>query len=97
MFRQVKIPILGLVENMTGDIFGRGGAKDQAGKSNIPFLGEVPIDACIRVLGDDGRIGEVFNEGSPVREPLLKICQNVAMQVAKSLIETPELPTLEIL
>ncbi len=97
MFDQVKIPVLGIVENMTGDIFGRGGAKDQAGKSNIPFLGEVPIDACIRVLGDDGRIGEVFNEGSPVREPLLKICQNVAMQVAKSLIETPELPTLEIL
>jgi len=97
MFDQVKIPVLGIVENMTGDIFGRGGAKTQAEKSNIPFLGEVPIEANIRVLGDDGRIGEVFDTGSVVREPLLKICQNVAMQVAKSLIEAPELPTLEIL
>ncbi len=97
MFDQVKIPVLGIVENMTGEIFGRGGAKAQAEKSNIPFLGEVPIEANIRVLGDDGRIGDVFNEESVVREPLLKLCQNVAMQVAKSLIEAPELPTLEIL
>ena len=58
MFGQVKIPVLGIVENMTGEIFGRGGAKAQAEKSGIPFLGEVPIDVSIRVLGDDGRIGD---------------------------------------
>lgn len=97
MFDQVKIPVLGIVENMTGEIFGRGGAKAQAEKSAIPFLGEVPINACIRELGDDGRIGDVFNADSPVREALLQVCQNVAMQVVKSLIETPALPTLEIL
>ena len=52
MFRKVNIPILGLVENMSGfececgkryDIFGRGGAKQQAQELDVPFLGEVPI------------------------------------------------------
>lgn len=97
MFNQVKIPVLGIVENMSGDIFGRGGAAAQAAKSGVPFLGEVPIDAQIRVLGDDGRIGDVFKDDSPSKAALTAVCQNVAMQVARSLIESPELPTLEIL
>lgn len=97
MFNQVKIPVLGIVENMTGEIFGRGGAKDQAGKSDIPFLGEIPINATVRVLGDEGRIADLFAADSPVREPMLKVCQNIAMQVARSILETPELPSLEIL
>ena len=97
MFNQVKIPVLGIVENMSGEIFGRGGAAEQADKSGVPFLGEVPIEAQIRVLGDEGRIGEVFGEDSPAKEELQAVCRNIAMQVAKSLIESPELPTLEVL
>lgn len=97
MFGQVKIPVLGIVENMTGDIFGRGGAKDQAEKSNVPFLGEIPIDASIRQLGDDGRMSEIFSEACPVRDELRQVCQNVAMQIARTQLLTPQLPELEIL
>jgi len=97
MFRQVKIPILGLVENMTGEIFGRGGAKNKAQEMGIPFLGELPIDAGIRIRGDDGRIASLFAEDNPSREPLLAICQTTAMQIARQLLETPKMPTLEIL
>ncbi|MDA1163348.1 MAG: Mrp/NBP35 family ATP-binding protein [Planctomycetota bacterium] len=97
MFGQVNIPVLGIVENMSGEIFGRGGAKDQAGKSGIPFLGEVPITAYIRELGDAGRMSEIFNEDSPVREELLGVCQNIAMQIARQLLDSPALPTLEVL
>ncbi len=97
MFNQVKIPVLGMVENMTGEIFGRGGAKAKAEQLQLPFLGEVPSNPQIRICGDEGRIADLFEEGSASREPLLNMCQRTAIQVAKNLLETPQLPTLEIL
>lgn len=97
MFRQVKIPVLGLVENMTGDVFGRGGARKKAEEMGIPFLGELPIDAGIRIRGDDGQIASLFSDENPSREALLGICRQTAMQVARQLLETPKMPTLEIL
>jgi len=97
MYRQVKIPVLGMVENMTGEIFGRGGAKQKAAELGIPFLGEIPIDAGIRIHGDDGRMVNLFSEDNPSRPYLLNVCEQAAMQIAKSLLETPAMPTLEIL
>jgi ATP-binding protein involved in chromosome partitioning len=97
MFNQVKIPVLGIVENMSGEIFGRGGARAKAGQMGIPFLGEVPIEAGIRVKGDAGRISELFSTENASRGPLLHVTERVAIEVAKSLLSTPSLPTLEIL
>lgn len=97
MFRQVKIPILGLVENMTGEIFGRGGARRKAEELGIPFLGELPVDSGIRIRGDDGQIASLFADENPSRQALISICQNAAMQIAKQLLEAPKKPTLEIL
>ncbi len=97
MFRQVKIPVLGIVENMTGDIFGRGGAQQKANELGIPFLGEIPIEAQIRIRGDDGRIASLFADDSPAKPHLLHVCRQVALQIAKSLVESPSMPTLEIL
>jgi ATP-binding protein involved in chromosome partitioning len=97
MFRQVKIPVLGIVENMSGEIFGRGGAQARAEQMGIPFLGEVPIEAGIRIKGDAGRVSELFSTENPSREPLLRVTERVAMEIARSLLSTPSLPTLEIL
>ena len=70
MFRKVNIPVLGMVENMSGfvcpdcqkryDIFGSGGAGQKAAELEVPFLGEVPINMQIRVCGDAGRDGPAF-------------------------------------
>ncbi len=64
MFRKVDVPILGIVENMSyfccpscghkAEIFGHGGAREQALAAGVPFLGEVPLDPEIRKLSDDG-------------------------------------------
>ena len=66
MFGQMKppVPILGVVENMaffadpsTGahiPIFGEGGARREAGRLGVPFLGEAPLDIALRQGGDDG-------------------------------------------
>jgi ATP-binding protein involved in chromosome partitioning len=65
MFRKVNVPVLGLVENMSSfvcphcgersDIFGHGGARSEAERLGVPFLGEVPLLAEIRATSDTGR------------------------------------------
>ncbi len=64
MFRKVDVPLLGLIENMSyficpscgerADIFGHGGARDEAAKIGVPFLGEVPLHMEIRENSDAG-------------------------------------------
>jgi ATP-binding protein involved in chromosome partitioning len=64
MFRRVSVPVLGIVENMStfvcphcgkrSDIFGHGGARREAERLNVPFLGEVPLDIAIREKSDAG-------------------------------------------
>ena len=89
--------MLGIVENMSGDIFGRGGAKAKAEELGLPFLGEIPIDATIRVRGDDGQIGSLFEDDNPTKPHLLRMTQNVALQIAKRVLTDAPLPSLEIL
>ncbi len=65
MFRRVNVPVLGIVENMSyflcpscgarSDIFGHGGARQEAERLKTPFLGEVPLDMTIRETSDAGR------------------------------------------
>jgi ATP-binding protein involved in chromosome partitioning len=65
MFRRVNVPVLGIVENMStficphcggrSDIFGHGGARREAERLGVPFLGEVPLDLAIRETSDAGR------------------------------------------
>jgi ATP-binding protein involved in chromosome partitioning len=65
MFRKVDVPVLGIIENMSYflcpdngkryDIFGHGGARKEAERLGVPFLGEVPIEIEIRETSDGGR------------------------------------------
>ncbi|QPF89269.1 Mrp/NBP35 family ATP-binding protein [Bradyrhizobium commune] len=64
MFKKVNVPVLGIVENMSyfqcphcgtkSDIFGHGGARHEAEKLGVPFLGEIPLHMAIRVTSDAG-------------------------------------------
>ena len=64
MFKRVNVPILGIVENMAtficphcggrSDIFGHGGARAEAEKLGVPFLGEIPLHMRIREMSDAG-------------------------------------------
>jgi ATP-binding protein involved in chromosome partitioning len=86
-----------MVENMSGEIFGRGGTKTKAEELGVPFLGEVPTDAAIRIRGDEGKISALFAEENPVRAPLLHVCQRTAIEVARQVAESAPMPSLEIL
>ena len=97
MFRQVKIPVLGIVENMSGEIFGQGGAKARGAELQIPFLGEIPMNAEIREKSDVGQISQLLTEELASTEPLLKVAETTAIEVARTLLENPSKPPLEIL
>lgn len=97
MFQTVKIPVLGMVENMTGEIFGQGGAKKKAEEMGVSFLGELPSIAEVRVRGDEGKISALVEEENPAQQPILEITRNVAMEIAKEILQNPTMPTLEIL
>lgn len=97
MYQKVNVPVLGFVENMTGEIFGHGGAHKVADELKVPFLGEIPIQSCIRELCDSGQIFKLLEDDCPARESLEAVSRNIAMQVARNLIDTPAAPTLEIL
>ncbi len=55
MFQTLDVPIYGLIENMSGDVFGSGGGEAAAQALNIPFLGRLPLDKTLREAGDNGR------------------------------------------
>ncbi|QDT08088.1 Mrp/NBP35 family ATP-binding protein [Planctomycetes bacterium K23_9] len=107
MFRKVNIPILGMVENMSGflcpdcgktyDIFGRGGARDKAEETNVPFLGGMPIDIKLRVAGDEGRLAEVLESDAAARAPLEAVTKSLVRSLATKAAANPpkaSLPTL---
>lgn len=64
MFKKVNVPVLGIVENMSyfqcpecgtrSDIFGHGGARHEAERLGVPFLGEIPLHMSIRTTSDSG-------------------------------------------
>ena len=106
MFRQLKVPILGMVENMSffdppiGERlypFGRGGARRKAEQLGVPFLGEVPLSIRLRELGDEGKLRSTLDPDSPSRPYLLGVVEQLAAQISIQNIKTPKMPKLEIL
>jgi ATP-binding protein involved in chromosome partitioning len=106
MFRKVKIPVLGLVENMSSficpdngkryDIFGKGGAKEYAEQDGIDFLGEIPINIALRERGDQGQMD--LNLDDPEVSPYLhEIASNLAQKLSRIAAETPASPQLPVL
>jgi ATP-binding protein involved in chromosome partitioning len=91
MFRKVAVPVLGIVENMSyflcphcgerSEIFGHGGAREEAEKLGVPFLGEVPLHLDIRTTSDSGHPIVVSKPDSTHAQ----IYRNVAGRVWKQL------------
>jgi ATP-binding protein involved in chromosome partitioning len=94
MFRQLNIPILGAVENMSyfmcghcnerTEIFGHGGGARMAESMGIPLLGEVPIDTRVRSGGDEGTPIVVAFPESPAGQAFLDIAGRVAAEISKT-------------
>lgn len=106
MYRKVKIPLLGIVENMSYflcpdnnkryDIFGTGGARETAIQMSVPFLGEVPINIAIRERGDDGQ-----TSGNLTDEETNRYFLTIATRLVRNIIDSrgdeAALPALPVL
>lgn len=101
MFKKVEVPILGIVENMStficpkcgerSDIFGHGGARDEATKLGVPFLGEVPLHMDIRTHSDGGTPIVHAQPDGPHAEAYLEIARGVTEALAA---DTHAAPTI---
>jgi ATP-binding protein involved in chromosome partitioning len=91
MFKRVNVPVLGIVENMSTficpscgtrhDIFGHGGARREAERLGVPFLGEVPLEMSIRETSDAGLPIVATRPDSPHAAAYRAIAANVREQL----------------
>jgi ATP-binding protein involved in chromosome partitioning len=94
MFRRVNVPVLGIVENMSyflcphcggrSDVFGHGGARREAERLGVPFLGEVPLDLEIRETSDAGRPLVVSEPNGAQAAVYREIAKNVWAELGKT-------------
>ena len=96
MFRQMNVPIFGVVENMSYldlpdgtrmDVFGSGGGEKLAKESGVPFIGTIPLDPAVREGGDQGVPITVSNPDSPVAQALNAIALDVAAKVSVAALQ----------
>ncbi len=78
LFQKVGVPTLGLIENMSGDVFGRGGARAEADRLGVAFLGEIPLSADVREGGDKGMPVVLAQPFGPVAESLAQVAETVS-------------------
>ncbi len=93
MFRQLDVPILGVIENMSyyvcpdcghrHNIFDHGGGQRIAQKLEVPFLGEIPIDENARVGGDTGKPIVISKPDSPAAKSFLTIAEAIKSRVSQ--------------
>ena len=101
MFRRVNVPVLGIVENMStfvcphcgasSDIFGHGGARREADRLGVPFLGEVPLDIAIREKSDAGSPVVSAAPDNPLAQYYRAIAERVRAGLAASSRPTPKI------
>jgi ATP-binding protein involved in chromosome partitioning len=92
MFRRVSVPILGVVENMSGfvcahcgevtDIFGRGGGERFAAENGIDFLGGIPLDMSVRQGADVGVPAVAQGQTGPAAKALEHMARTIAGKVS---------------
>lgn len=85
--QQLKIPILGIVENMSGfacpgcgqvhHIFKEGGGASLAAETGVPFLGAIPLDPTLTAAGDSGRPCLITHPDGPIAQAFVALAQQV--------------------
>jgi ATP-binding protein involved in chromosome partitioning len=93
MFRKLNVPVLGVVENMSGfvcphcnertDIFGTGGGRELAQRYELPFLGAIPLDPRIRTGDGHGEPFMIAAAESPVGIVFRDVASHIAAEVSK--------------
>ncbi len=104
MFRQVRVGVLGIVENMSYlvcphcnervDVFSYGGGRRTAERMGVPFLGEVPLDPEVRIGGDSGESVALRNPDDPHATAFYGIARAAIARLAET--GAPRGPKIEV-
>jgi len=94
MFEQVRVPILGIIENMSYlicphcqeriDVFSTGGGERTADQMNVHFLGALPLDPQIRIGGDSGKPVTLRDSSDPHAAGFVQLAKNVLERVEET-------------
>lgn len=106
MFRQVKVDVLGVAENMSYficphchervDVFGHGGGERTAKDYGVPFLGHIPLDTEVRVGGDTGAPVALRGPDSPEAKPFYDLARAVAARISVLNLQESREPLVRI-
>ncbi len=94
-FQKLQVPLLGIIENMAGEIFGEGGGERAAQRLHVPFLGRVYLDKAIREGGDAGRPIVAVAPENPQAKAFHALAMAVAARV--SVVSFQSAPELKII
>ena len=105
MFRELNVPIIGVVENMSYlelpdgsrmDVFGAGGGEKLAEAAKVPYLGQIPMDPAVRVGGDTGAPVVVSNPDSAPARALRSLAEQVAARLSVTAIQGSAGPAINV-
>ncbi len=91
MFRQLRVPLMGIVENMSYlelpdgkrmEVFGKGGGEALAAEFGVPFIGAVPMEPQVRAGGDSGTPIVISHPDSPAARALTEIAADIALRTS---------------
>ncbi len=101
MFAQVRVPILGMVENMSYliapgsgeriDVFGQGGGKRTAEAMKVAYLGELALQPEVRIGGDTGRPVATRDAGDPLAEPFMELARRIEIRCQEEQASGPNI------
>lgn len=97
MFDQLKVPVLGIVENMTGEFFGEGGGEAFAKERDIPFLGRVPMASNVREGGDYGHPVVAVAPDSEAGKAFAEVARQVAARVSVVMLQNSDVIPINII
>jgi len=97
---QIDVPVLGVIENMSGfvapdtgtvyDIFGSGGGQEVADRMGVPYLGAIPIDPAIRIGGDEGMPLVLSHPDSPAARAMDALAKDLAARISVMNMSRPQ-------
>jgi ATP-binding protein involved in chromosome partitioning len=97
MFEKLNVPVMGVVENMAGELFGEGGGEVLATERNVPFLGRIPLEATVRVGGDNGHPVVLQAPESPAGQAFHTLAQTVAARISVLLLSSQPVIPLNVI
>jgi ATP-binding protein involved in chromosome partitioning len=95
-FKHLEVPVLGVIENMAGDVFGVGGGEQAAQKLGVPFLGRIYLEPFVREGGDAGKPVVAFQPDSQQAQSICDLAGKVAAQVSVLNASRPAAPRAPI-